>query len=116
MTNQEIFDRAYLGVIAQEEPCLNPTLDCVYWFDGKMCAIGHAVGEEKAKEFANGYHLGYPKQSDIGAALKQKKPNFVFLSQIQHAHDRSDKSDFLNDYKEQMSKIAEQYGLTIPSV
>lgn len=62
MTPQEMFNRAYLGVIAQGRPSVTSTGTCCYYdSDGgipsddsnvAMCGIGHVLGKELAFDWA----------------------------------------------------------------
>lgn len=120
LTKQEIFDKAYKGVIEQGGPSILPGVDvkCRYRDrQGRKCALGHCIPDEKyMPEFEHldllGVHAIVKELSNVGA---------VFLADLRNCHDNSaylcrDEEDFLNRFRTRCQKFAKRYKLEVPEV
>lgn len=125
MTPQEIFDKAYTGVIAQN--CKSNDHDkkvCFYFKDeNTRCGVGHLLTEKAAKSFDNMYKRGV--DSSIGYILANRrskfiepwmKENTILLQDIQKAHDNTIEGDFfIKTFKENMSGVRIMHNLEVPA-
>lgn len=126
-TKQEVFDKSYLGILAQGEPGLIfrgcPTsnffvIPTLRNSAGKCCAIGQLVPADEYKpeiELMDLRHL-VKRVSGIPNTI-----SLCFLDHIRRAHDDSaiefptDKAKFLIKFKEEMRIVAHKAGLKIPN-
>jgi hypothetical protein len=128
MTPQEIFDKAYIGVMKQGRASVKPraggenVMVCAYrGEDGTACGVGHTVDDETAREWDM---IG--AIDDVIAQLDDDLPSWVLnnaglLQRIQHAHDFAetearDGSSFINHFEEKMRLVAQNHILTVPEV
>lgn len=126
MTPQEVFNKAYLGIIKQGKPA----------FDGNMCfyakgALNCGVGKVMKGILPDNSRF-WTYQCNVGALANSMieegessmgdilKANLYLLEECQEAHDDAAnlvKGDrFLPYYKERMEEVAKTFGLSIPSV
>jgi hypothetical protein len=113
MTKQEMFDRAYKGVVAQGRICQGAGGACVYYDarDGSRCAWGHVLTEEQAKASPTGTCIG--SAGAYNKALGYTDTELSFGRGLQRAHDYSHNVD---QFMEQMQHLATLHELTIPQV
>lgn len=131
MTPQEIFNKAYLGVIAQGGPAMSG-IHCVYLTDdGKRCAIGHAIKDivndnnpalkirksffwlVRAFEEVGDNSISFLKE--INKAAHRSKLGLI--GRIQGCHDNVAhyfSGDFVEEYKSRMADVARDFSLEIP--
>lgn len=113
MTNQEIFDKAYIGLYSQGfKKCTKTYCGikiCVFSDDnGKHCAWGWV--DESLDSSASGsvstlFHL------KTGVAVSLNFNQVQFGNDLQYAHDESKNS---KDMKKQLEDLAKRYNLLVP--
>jgi hypothetical protein len=130
MTRQEMFNKAYLGVIKQGGPAVQSNhntdgLMCSYLApSGRMCAVGHIMTEEELKvmgAFRGGVQSLADEWADCLAYPEWLlgNENLEFLNHLQDTHDNLmeyDGTDFVESYKSDMAKFAAFYNLTVPEL
>lgn len=129
MTPQEIFNKAYIGVVRQGKASTKVDGRCAYrGKNGTACGIGHLIDDKTAGEWdkmADSSIAGIIEGSDDRESLPAWVPdNADLLVDIQRAHDDSkDYSDadepeltFVEFFIEDMVTIAAKYNLEIPVV
>lgn len=119
MTPQEMFDKAYLGVIAQGRKSEKPNGGCAYrGAQGSKCGIGHLIPDDLA-------HAWDDRTNSSIAHIRSTKaypiPDFIVTNRslacaLQDAHDCCENIDFINEFKYRMSKVAADFKLTIPQL
>ena len=130
MTRQEMFDKAYIGVIAQGGPSVNDH-DCAYrGHNGRACVVGQLVTDEVAAILDSLTTLGIDDILDVDDDAPQWEwlpPYFRgeadVLGELQSAHDGAyfeaidgTDEDFLEAFRKRMASVADKYGLTVPEV
>ena len=118
MNNQEAFNKAVLGVVAQGGPSLVANhsgfiSQCAYRAeDGRKCAVGHLIEDEdydpfiEKKSVSHLYLRGYiPKLMDVSVEL---------LIKLQDAHDYLLTDEHLGEFIVNAKDIASEYNLTFP--
>lgn len=130
MTRQEMFNKAYLGVIKQGGPAVqsNPNTEglmCSYLApDGRKCAVGHLMTEEELKVMGR-FKGGVQDLADDWADCLPYpewlfgNENLDFLNHLQDTHDNLmdyDGAEFVDVYKYNMAKFAAFYNLTVPEL
>jgi hypothetical protein len=114
MTQQEAFNKAYLGIIKQGGPAIIGTKSCRYrTIDGKKCGVGQLFPDSEYKEGFEG------KRANLiaGFVPSLARLNPHFLTNLQGAHDGAaggPREFFITDFKQRMAYIAKQYKLEIP--
>ena len=125
MQRQEMFDKAYNGVLDQGFPAWSGEQGmCTYYENGRMCALGLILGEDLARDWA------FRGVVDVWDALHTdglEVPDWVyeevdFLAQIQEAHDtdagyavvEGEVDAWRESFKNKISIIAKMYRLTVP--
>jgi RNA processing factor Prp31 len=120
-TAQELFDKAYLGIIAQGRPAMTDTKGCAYrTTDGLKCAVGFIIDDETARIWDK---FGSIEDVQEGLlSLEERLPewaetHFDMLVEMQTIHDYCSyvEQEFISYYKYEMSKVAEKYGLKVPT-
>ena len=116
MTEQEIFDTAYLGLKAQG---FKPSLKegkCKYRGDnGMKCAIGHCLTDEELIDNRHSFEgrlsaLPEKAQEKLGIANGSSR-RVQFLHCIQNAHDSSFNEMSMES---DLRKVAADFNLTVP--
>ena len=118
VNNQEAFNKAVLGVVAQGGPSMvEPHLDycsqCAYRAEnGRKCAVGHLIEDEdydpyvERKSVSHLHFRGYlPKLSDVSVEL---------LVELQDSHDSMLADENLDEFIKDAKDIASRYNLTFP--
>ena len=122
MTPQEMFDKAYLGVIQQGSKSQNALGGCAYrGQSGNKCGIGHLIPDELAKAWDKRINSSI---SQIKATKAYPIPDFIknnkaLACALQEAHDSSINYEhrvFINEFKFRMEQVAKDYKLTIPQL
>jgi hypothetical protein len=124
MEAQELFDKAYLGVIKQGKPAVNKNGNCLYYVSKNLhCGVGHCLTEEAQKAFDRQH------DSSINGILTKNKSKYIepwmhehknLLIDIQTAHDNAygtnyhDALSFIGVFKKNMKKLAKLYELKVP--
>lgn len=120
MTNQEMFDKAYIGLRGQNfERAINSRGGCVYLnSDGKRCAWGHV---DTSLDATHSGSVSYLRLEGIGLAAQLDDGQTWFATQLQAAHDaifddtgRSAQAQTPAMVKEALENLARKYNLTIP--
>ena len=118
MNNQEAFNKAVIGVVAQGGPSmksrhLGVSSQCVYHAkDGRKCAVGHLIEDEdydhviENKTVTHLHVMGYiQKLSNVSVEL---------LVKLQDAHDSMLADENLDEFIADAKNIASRYNLTFP--
>ena len=115
MTRQEMFNRAYLGIIRQGG--LGKTLDgrCMYTTpNGWHCGVGHCMTEAQLAEALASPNLNIDVPSTlVRAGILPPEFNVSFANKLQEVHDNS---EALVDFIEMMKGLAAEFSLTVPSL
>ena len=117
MTPQEMFDKAYLGVIAQGCKSEKTNGECAYrGQNGSKCGIGHLIPDDLARAWddrtnSSIAHIRSTKAYPIPDFIVNNRP---LACALQDAHDRCDNTDFVKEFKYRMSKVAADFKLTQP--
>lgn len=122
MTPQEMFDKAYLGVIAQREKSTKPDGSCAYrGQNGSKCGIGHLIPDGLAEAWdrrtnSSISHIRDTKTYPIPDFIRN---NRTLACALQSAHDNCSHYDhnvFIKEFKYRMEQVANDYKLTIPQL
>jgi hypothetical protein len=129
MTNQELFDKVYLGIIQQGGPSIDfDTEKCLYRGpNGRKCAAGQVLLDQYYNKDMEGVIIGYGDFIDNGLISSGLSPNNInFLKLLQSVHDNSasnatysdqDKDKFfLETFKNAMESLAQEYNLVVPTI
>jgi hypothetical protein len=119
MTPQEIFDKAYNGVVGQGCKSKTVAKSCAYnGVYGTHCGVGWVISKEAGKQWDR------TNSSSIRVILGRNRSKFIepwmqenkdLLVDIQTAHDDPEYGDnFIADFKNNMEHVAHSYGLKIP--
>jgi hypothetical protein len=122
MNAQEIFNKAYLGLIEQGEPAIGPNGSCCYINDsGRMCGVGMLLEPQISRLFESNCDgdscIGTCSRAFAGQIPEWIEPNLHLLEQIQGAHDKESHAGptvWLRTFKTRMACIAERHNLTVP--
>lgn len=134
---QVMFNRAYLGVLAQGGPSIDASIGwCLYRSDcGRKCSIGHNIPDDR-------YRLGF-EHKDVSLLLDVRPmpiPELEyltayqlmaiqpFLGALQRSHDGPapdvgavvddvdvEDHEYIFIFKKDMAALALRYGLTVPN-
>jgi hypothetical protein len=133
LTNQEMFDKAYVGIVKQGRPAYTicpetGDVHCVYLAsDGDMCAFGHIMDGIVDKDSPRWNSKQGVYGSDLGSLFdgvpEHGSPHYL-ASCIQTAHDKpadayasnKDGAVFIEAYKKEMATIAKSYNLVVPTI
>ena len=119
MTPQEMFDKAYLGVIQQGQKSLNSLGGCAYRGQNRTkCGIGYLISDNLAHAWddlsqSSIWHLNRVKHPLMPEFLKE---HHLLAKAIQQAHDAADPGNFVEDFKRNMACVAPAFRLTIPQL
>ena len=113
MTPQEMFNKAYLGILDQGKQSRDGNFCKYRGPNGLKCAVGHLIDDDIAlawdkRTFSSIMEIRETKRFPIPEHIRE---NRVFLRQMQVAHDNTHS---MKDFKVEMRKVASQYGLEIP--
>lgn len=109
MTNQEIFDKAVLGLRSQEFQCCERNGVCIYDDgQGRRCAWGHV--DESLTHLSRGTVCEL-HAAGVGVAATLTTEQVDFGMALQIAHDRSQNP---TEMEERLRALATQYNLTFP--
>ena len=117
LTEQQTFDFAFEGVVAQGCRSFDPDLGiCQYNYGQMHCAVGHIVSKalpEAAQRLMEGVGIAGALQS---AGIKASWPSISFMSDLQTIHDADGQSfvsdeDYVRYYIKEMRLFAVQHGL-----
>lgn len=115
-TAQELFDKAYKGVVAQGKQAYHN--GCKYrTADGLKCAIGFIIDDATAKIWDQIGALDEVKNSFYPEDLPDWfKEHFVLLESIQMVHDGAPTGDtFIKYFEEAMAGLADRFHLKVPA-
>lgn len=128
MTPQEIFDKAYLGVIKQGRKSSNNG-SCKYRGpDNTACGVGHLVDDILAEKMDTEFEnmcgtsideiISLAKSNDLEYEIPYWMiENTYLLIRIQKAHDApADDEFFITEFRFNMRNVAEDFQLTIPQL
>lgn len=111
MTKQEIFDKAYLGVLRQGGLATAPSGGCFYSLDGKFCAVGQLMTPEQRDQLV-GLGLNFATFDRVNRKLNLLPSELVpFVLRLQGAHDNAVS---LDAFAENMKIIALEHDLKVP--
>lgn len=122
MTNQEVFNKVYKGLIRQGKRSLNDYGECQYRIvkNGKLlrCAAGQLIPKKDYNPEFEGLpcYSGSERINIVGEYFRDENIDIVFLGKLQVCHDTTHEEDFVESFKDKMSRIAEEYGLTVPTL
>jgi hypothetical protein len=126
MTRQEMFNKAYIGVILQGGPAIQYTGGpCAYLAadTGRKCGVGHLLTDVELAEVGSFQGSVYDLQDEWDGISGEPLPVWLhnddmdFLSDLQLAHDGPrdlDGADYITHFLREMDKVAKHYGLTVP--
>lgn len=129
MTRQEMFNKAYIGVILQGGPSVKVAKDgCRSYVylergTGRKCGVGQLLTDEELADVGSTIGSVFSLSDDWGVLSDKPKPAWLhsdelsFLSNLQDAHDNPyylDGEAFIRRFKDDMGKLAKQYELTVP--
>lgn len=111
LSNQEAFERAITGVLAQNAYSYHPATGCVYYDadTGNRCAIGHCLTEETAQAWQFEHKLGFMifADEDLVAEAGLNPEELEFYDALQILHDsRSDEPFNREDFIARSRKFA----------
>lgn len=117
LTEQEIFDKAYLGLASQgfERSMINDS--CVYNAGDRHCAVGWVCVESKMpREGERPNKLSFWESLGINTMPSKERTNF--LQEIQYVHDASyfEHNDQCAKRKQRMEEFAKIHNLTVPAI
>ena len=126
MTRQEMFNKAWHGVIAQGGPSNNKAgTGCAYrGEDGKKCGVGHLIDDTTARRWdrSSAPAIGQRRASALRAAGLPSEDK-DFLRRLQNAHDDAGMDsrfnpsvDFVAQFQANMREVADRFNLTMPEV
>jgi hypothetical protein len=116
MTRQEMFDKAYLGMLKQGGLAQAKDGGCYYTnpTTGRHCAVGLLLDEQTLAQ------LELDRRNSAGvASITDYLPDDFdvdFAAELQHAHDQARGPDDLPGFISAMEQIAKLYDLTIPTL
>jgi hypothetical protein len=120
MTRQEMFNKAWHGVIAQGGPSMVDG-HCLYrGWNGRKCGVGHLIGDEVAHRWDMLKKSGVAFMSaDMISKAGLAPSDQQFLVDLQNAHDASGNhgstdKQFIAEFIKSMADVATRYSLTIP--
>ena len=129
MTRQEMFNKAYIGVILQGGPAVNRdargNLACTYLNKdtGRKCGVGQLLTDEELADVGSLIGSVFSLRDEWSQHSNKPIPDWLneyqmsFLSNIQDAHDDPCFRygvEYLEIFKADMEKLAKKFGLTVP--
>lgn len=119
LTDQELFDIAYDGVVGQGKACYyvcdNAGIVCEYREEEQMCAAGHILAECYPPEWPGWNFFGNFDELVRSHGLIISEDSRKLVMTLQEAHDENCTStNYLEDYKSRMSQIAKDNCLKFP--
>lgn len=120
MTNQEIFNKMYTGVVTQGAFSFSGGM-CRYRLDGLKCAAGHLIPDDKYNDTIEGCSVlafdGTPsKITELFVSLGFNTNQILFINQAQVIHDRNAEHGTMRDFISEMADLAQDYGLVVPKI
>ncbi|NBX18974.1 MAG: hypothetical protein EBR09_16615 [Proteobacteria bacterium] len=118
MNNQEAFEMAVKHL--RKQGCcsqrvgrfeLEGTATCMYRMNGLKCAIGALIPDEVYQESFEGTGIRILLRTEPTINELFKKVNTNLLENLQEVHDNRE----VKEWEESLEKLAEFYGLTMPS-
>jgi len=114
-TQQEAFNRAYLGILGQGRASITENGMCVYnGPDETHCAIGWLIPPEY-------YDKKFDKELTLVKVMSRvpalRNLDYVFLSELRSVHDNAADIgflDFIEKFKKKAQAFATKYSLTMP--
>jgi hypothetical protein len=139
MNKQEIFDKAYIGIIKQGKPSMSASGQCKYEAkDGCRCAVGMLIDDASLRKSMDAFEssgildiVAKARSDDEDSKTDLKLPDWIIeeeelLHTIQCAHDFAgqelltdegkEKVEFIPEFKSRMKAAAKHHGLTVPEV
>ncbi len=129
MTRQEMFNKAYIGVILQGGPSVTSdadgSLSCAYLDGdtGRKCGVGHLLTDEELADVGSLKGSVFCLREEWYQISTKPIPAWLntshmsFLSNLQDAHDEAyyrDGADYITHFLKEMDKVAKDYELTVP--
>lgn len=124
LTEQEIFDASYKGIIAQGGPAfIEKPGKCVYRTEkGRGCAVGVLMTDEEIEHIqCSGWQSASLKILLGMMPIERFSDHVTFLRNLQTIHDETayqthNDASFLTMYRERMQNLAHYHGLQVPDV
>lgn len=122
MTAQQVFNKAYLGVICQGDVCKNDSGRCFYRHPKKLgfaCAVGQLLDNKTARAIEK---LEFPAISNVAKYMlpDHLRDHTNLLHEIQVAHDGTAHMQTpeyrLEDFKRRMQIVAKRNNLEVLSI
>ena len=109
LTQQEMFDKSYLGLASQNFLQSHRDGGCLYRGpNGRKCAIGHLIPDDKYKQKMEGDNI-FARSIRSLFPVKQ----LSMLGDLQEAHDHPASA---TRRRKAFERVAKQYGLTVPEI
>lgn len=118
MNRQEVFDKAYLSIVAQGRRSADLG-SCLYRGpSGAKCAVGHLLSDEQIKKYnvVNSESVWDLDRDLISEILPDDDEAPHFLSSLQVVHDTARTPEtFVQDFKRKAAGFADRYNLQVPA-
>ena len=131
MNQQEVFNKAYLAIVAQGLPSIDDKGVCLYrGLKGRKCAIGHLIPDELYDPLIEGSAPCFQPTTGKQLALQRvleavfsnlDKNDIPFLHNLQRCHDNAAEDSmcdrgcsFLEAFRIRCKIFATNYSLTLP--
>ncbi len=116
MDTQQAFEMAVKhlrkqGCRSQHSVSFVGTTTCMYRMNGLKCAVGALIPDEMYQKSFEGIGIGELINDFADLNNLFKTVNITLLEQLQHIHDNRE----VKEWEESLEKLAEFYGLTMPS-
>lgn len=103
-TTQETFDTVVTHLRTQGSRCSSDSGDCMYRLDGRKCAAGCLIPDDRYSPDMEGTTVLY---SDVGDLLAELGHDMALVDELQTLHDRTDPAE----WEEGFGRIAGRFGL-----
>jgi len=118
MDTQQAFEMAVKhlrkqGCRSQQDATVNGAITCMYRIpeNGLMCAVGALIPDEVYQESFEGTAIRGLLRDEPSLNELFRKVNLRLLEDLQEVHDKCE----VEEWEESLEKLAEFYGLTMPS-
>lgn len=118
MTPQEMFNKAYIGVMTQGVQSKSNG-SCLYRGpNGTKCAVGFLIDDDVAKAWDDNSGIIVDCNLKLLSAEMEDdfRANMDLLIEMQSIHDSDDFEDFSTTFKTRMADLAKEQGLEVPAV
>ena len=116
MNKQEMFNKAYLGILKQGKRSTDDNWDNVYrGADGSKCSIGFLIPDELYNKNIEYADVGYPMVLELIPHGEDISLDFLYALQEAHDSHHGTNETFIDQFKTAMSHVANEFGLEVPS-